>query len=345
MIRIAAENVHVGSAPSDNGPSLFHDGRGAFVFTSSGIAGIFSGTFDLSLPGVNASATPVLEINRTGTAIDQTVVLPTGSVRIKFATTANVFKVSVRSLLIKIGDPDNPVLTLSGDFTTSTITTGPLTGASVYGARNVEIFLGSGPYRNADGSLNPDAVGVVVTGATVGVVSMPNGGGFALYAYGVAGLVGIPGITVTGSLKVEINHLGQAVNVNIDLPALPGEAILAPIPVVYSTPLFVERFAVGVDEHGNPTPNGLTIDLGGVFSLSGNVTFSKAADGTVDVNIPSASVSIKAPLNGTVQDIFTLKGAASFSFGGTQGFQMRNFRVNGIDLFGATVLSPASGRR
>ena len=43
-----------------------------------------------------------------------------------------------------------------------------------YAATNVEIFLGEGPYRNEDGSLNPNALGVVVTNGTVGVVRFNN---------------------------------------------------------------------------------------------------------------------------------------------------------------------------
>ena len=165
---------------------------------------------------------------------------------------------------------------------------------------------------------------MLVTNATVGVVTMPNGGPFALYAYGVAVDRRPPGPRRPGSLKVEINHLGQAVNLSLTLPTLPGETGPPPsIPIVFATPAFVERFAVGVDQNGNPTTDGLTIDLGGIFTIHGNVTFTKAADGSVDVNIPSASVAIKAPFDGHVQEVFSLHGAAAFSFGGPNGFQLQ----------------------
>ena len=58
------------------------------------------------------------------------------------------------------------------------------------------MFLGEGPYLLADDTVNPNAVGVVVKNATVGVVKFtqraadPADDTFAIYAYGTAELVG-----------------------------------------------------------------------------------------------------------------------------------------------------------
>ena len=82
IIRIAAENVHVDGVSGVDfqrrrrrlRPDVDRDRRHLQRHLRAG------GSRALS-----ASATPVLEINRTGADVDQTIVLPTGSLRIKFA--------------------------------------------------------------------------------------------------------------------------------------------------------------------------------------------------------------------------------------------------------------------
>ena len=85
---------------------------------------------------------------------------------------------------------------------------------------------------------------------------------------------------------------------DITLPALPGEATAPHILVSFPTPLYVEKFSVGVDQNGNPTQDGLKIDLGGIFSVEGNVSFTRNPDGSVDVNIPSAQVKRRVGIRG-----------------------------------------------
>ena len=117
-------------------------------------------------------------------------------------------RVRLANASVSFGD----FLTLTGDFTIGISPT-----ASSYGARNVEVFLGDGPYRLADKSVNPDAIGVVVTNGTLGAVKFADGT-FAIYAYGQAALVGLDGLTISGNLLVRINNSGRAVTDTINLP-------------------------------------------------------------------------------------------------------------------------------
>ena len=99
---------------------------------------------------------------------------------------------------------------------------------------------------------------------------------------------------------------------------------------------------------GTGANDGITISIGSVVSLSGHVTFTRnASTGRVNVDIPDASVSISAPWNGQIQPIVGVTGVASFAFGGTDGFQLNDLRVNGFTLFGetATIAAPASSLR
>ena len=89
---------------------------------------------------------------------------------------------------------------------------------------------------------------MLVTGATVGVVKMLNGTGdlddrYAIYAFGKAEFVGLPGVTVSGTLRVRINQTGGAVNRIITLPGHAGRR-RSPVNLPATD---LEVFEVGVD--------------------------------------------------------------------------------------------------
>ena len=67
------------------------------------------------------------------------------------------------------------------------------------------------------------------------------------------------------------------------------------------------------------------------------------------MDIPEASVAINIPdeANGGTQEAFSISGAARFSIGGGQGFQLQDLRVSGFAIIGqgATIPTPASALR
>ena len=252
-------------------------------------------TFTVTATGAafQSQATVILQINTT--ELDPaaaTIVMENG--QISFSIPRKTFAITIRDLDVRIGD----FFTLKGDFTTRTVTDA-LGERVIYGAANVTIFLGEGPYLLADNTVNPDAVGVVVKGAKVGVVKFTQGTAdtaddrFAIYAYGTAELVGFPGLTVTGTLRVRMNNTGKAVNEIIELP---GDAPRPTIPVQFASNTLTEVFEVGVDPNGSLNPNAkLKIDLAGIFVIEGSFRITKLPTGRLDVEALTASVAINIP--------------------------------------------------
>ena len=104
------------------------------------------------------------------------------------------------------------IVTLTGNFQ---VTSEP--GMDLIGASNVTLFLGEGPLT-IDGAPNPNAIGIEVTNAEIGVVKMTSTGTYAVFAYGQAQLVGLSPLGVSGSIAVWINQTGQAINETVPLP-------------------------------------------------------------------------------------------------------------------------------
>src|SRR5205807_644508 len=176
-----------------------------------------------------------------------------------------------------------------------------------YAATNVEVFLGAGPYRldDANHTVNPNAVGLVLSNASIGAAKFADGS-FAIYATGSASLVGIPGLTLSAqTVTVKINTSGNAVTDCIKLTG--GTDTCNGSPGVdmgkqFPTGIFIERASV----------SGLTIDAAGIFTITGDVTFNEKASGEITVDIPIATVTISMPIGGQLTQAFQLKGHAKF---------------------------------
>lgn len=327
----------------------------------------------VSAGGPSIEGDVLLQINTTGKAVDQSISVGNTNIAIKFtAAEGRVVRFAILNASISIP----PFFELSGDFTIQN--DGDMT---LYGARNVEIFLGSIPagqkLRDSDGVLNPDAVGLLVTNATVGVVkwaSAPGAGPstparYAVYAYGEASLVGLDGLTISGSITVRLNNSGQALDKSIVLPSDPLAAVpiasngkdddadglideageQAAIRVKFNSAAKVEEFSAGFNEAGEIDPaTKVTISAAGIFTISGAVSFTRTPNGQINVDLPQATVAISIPDgNGGLKEAFGLSGAARFHFGGPDGFQLEDIRVSGYSIFGvgATIAAPASSLR
>jgi hypothetical protein len=319
------------------------------------MAGVLSGDFAVELPFGDASSEIRLRVNTFNSPVDETLVVAGRSIRVNVP--GRTFGLDLTNLSISFGG----ILTLSGDFTT---TSDSATGKTVYGARNVELFLGSGPYRLADGSINPDAVGIVITAAAVGIVSFANDPAtnaddtFAIYAFGGAALVGLDGLQLSGSVRVRINRTGRAITDAIVLPAdqtdndgdgLVDEAGEDSIVLPFTTTAREDVIQTGVNSRGEPDPAALfELSVASLFAIRGSATFTVAPSGRLDVDIPIAEVAISAPIDGAIQEIFALRGAARFAFGGGLPFALQDFRVTGFSIFGSpttTIATPPSLRR
>jgi hypothetical protein len=360
-IRVGAANVAATIQDPDSGNGVsFSDGAGGFVILPTGIAGVMSLTTDIDLGFASAGGTVVLEINNTGGAVNQTISVGGRNIAINFtAAEGNVLRFAVLGATIEFP----PFFSLSGDFTVQSVG-----DETLYGARNVEIFLGyvpdGGSLRDAQGNIKPGAVGLLVTNAVLGMIEKPGPNNTklrAVYAFGHASLIGLDGLTVQGTITVRINNLGQAVDRLIELPDDPaattpvgtdgtdnngnglideaGETAAIRVRITQGR---IEQFAIGLDESGNPEGSSqLLISAAGIFEIRGAVQFTRSPSGRVDVDIPDASVNIRIPDgSGGLQDVFGIRGAAKFFFGGVEGFQLQSLQVRGYSLFGANATLP-----
>ncbi len=248
---------------------------------------------------------------------------------------AKTFAIGLSNASINV---DN-IVTLTGNFQ---VTSQP--GMTLYGASNVTLFLGEGPLT-INGAPNPNAVGIEVTNASIGVVKLASNGAYAVFAYGQAQLVGLSPLTVSGSIAVWINQTGQAINVSVPLPS---GSTPSSVPVVFQSAGLVEEFAAGYDANGQVDPNNLlTISASQVFTIQGAVLFTRTPTGSLNVSVPTASVNITIPDssgNFPATPTFSISGSAQFAIGGGTGFQLQSLRVNGFSIFGvgATIQTPAS---
>ncbi|MFM7070647.1 MAG: hypothetical protein ACKO38_02495, partial [Planctomycetota bacterium] len=200
-----------------------------YALVADGTAGLV-GVTGLTLTGSLAA-----RVNRMGTTIDKTVNVQGTPVLVKFDSPSDVTQFS--------GNVDLAIssfVTVSGAFaferTTETVgtkTTTQITAA----AAGINIFLGA----NA-GTAN--ATGVSITDAKLGLVlqkvndtalaTQPTSQ-YALVADGTAGLAGVTGLTLTGSLAARVNRMGTTIDKTIDVQG-------TPVQVKFDSPTDVTQF-------------------------------------------------------------------------------------------------------
>ena len=200
VTRAAVTNLSV----TVNGQGL-QGGTGAIVVTSAGIAGVVSGQVSVAAGGLQLGGSVAVRFNTTGAVVNETMNVNGVSVTIAFTSAeGNLFQFVIANGSINIGN--FVTITGAGSFKTNG-------NNKIYSGTNLNVFLGQGPYKLADGSLNPGARGLVVTGATFGLVDVPGSGGaadtYALQASGAVQVVGIPNLTLSGTITVDFNNTGM----------------------------------------------------------------------------------------------------------------------------------------
>ena len=262
LTRIAVANVMVGVDIGGDG-AMLTEGEGAFVILNSGVAGVISGKLDAAVGGLDLGARVLLRINQTGHAVDQTIELNGRSLAIRFGEEeGNVFAVSLSDLTLNIGD----FVTIEGNVS---FVNQP--GRQVFAGDHLSIFLGQGPARLANGEINPLAVGVLLSDAQIGLIKITGATTtYALNASGTVQLLGIPGVTISGTAHVLVNTTGMPIDQTLTIPGGSGPGI----PIQFATGDRVTRFEA----------LNATLSLLGQ-TLTGNFAFDQVATGT-DPNAP-----------------------------------------------------------
>ncbi|MEI7700245.1 MAG: hypothetical protein WCK86_10635, partial [Planctomycetia bacterium] len=288
------------------------------------------GTVSISgLPSLDLDGPLNISINKLGHAID--VDIPT---------------LSGTTIPIEFPTPD-PIQRLAGDLSLSIAGFTTLTGTYVFeldttdssttkvrvAGTNISALLGSNP----DGVIGTaDDVGAKISNVRLGAVFYKGASGtsYAMDASGTAALVGVPGITLTGSLAARVNTTGGAVNETITMPS--G----APVQVVF-----------GATESAAVFSGSVTADASGFASISGGFSISKsdsqltvaAASVTAFVGAGSTGLRVSNGTLGLVVDTATKKYAAVAS-GSITVENLDTFEVTGSGAVRINTLGTAIDR-
>ncbi|HEY3484449.1 MAG TPA: hypothetical protein VGK49_03650, partial [Ilumatobacteraceae bacterium] len=196
---LVVSDVSIAPAGAPTGDEVVEDASGVLVVRGAGIAGVVTGTIEISGNTVQVG----VRFNSTGIAIDESFVV--GGVPTDLVLGVDEFDV--------FGDAG-----FSFDFgglvqIQGQVTLGPtVNNQKTFAAVNAVLFIGHGPYLDDDGEVNPTARGIVLRNARVGVVFVTTTSKYAVVATGTIELVGVGGVTLSGSGRVEFNNTGLAIN-------------------------------------------------------------------------------------------------------------------------------------
>ena len=309
---IAAANVTVSALHLTNG-------SGAMVLTSTGVAGLLQATITTGTVTGNGN----LRFNNTGTAIDQTVTVGGQPMEIQFGSgEGNVFSVAVDGLTFNVGN----FVTIQGNVSLGSYTLADSTAAQSFAGTGLSVFLGQGPATLASGATNPLASGILISGATVGVIQIGSGScaTYAFVASGTATVLGVNGLTLTGTVTVAFNNTGKVLNETLTVPGSSGPGV---------TVAFT-----------GPNPGAVQL-IGGQLgllgqTLSGNFAFSTDAAG---VSIAATGVSLS--LGCGAVSVTGASGLLQIGAGGLAGTISGTvaLSVPGVSLGGTYTVSVNTG--
>ncbi len=296
--------ITIGAALGLGVEGQFSAGSGVFVALPTGIAGILTGTFSGAVGPVSAGGNVTIRVNTTGMAVEERVTVDGRELTVSFGPAeGDVFKVSVSGASLNIGD----FVTIEGDVAIDS-TTGTFAGT------NLEVFLGLGPARLDDGSINPLATGVLLTDATIGLVRGTAAGTYAVFATGTLQLIGVAGVTVAGTATVRFNNTGSDVDRVLAIEGADRDVVVRVAAGIASfSALGLEISAFGqtlrgdftFTKQGFGTPStdpgiivvtaaNVTLDVGGVVRFTGGAGtlvitaagLAASVSGTVAVTLP-----------------------------------------------------------
>ena len=233
-------------------------------------------------------------VNTLHTPVDRTVVVNGSEIRVKAGSlpTGTYINVGVEDVAFDFGG----VLEIRGDFV--------LDGNGFHGT-NLEVFVGKGP------STDDDAIGILITNATVDFFKFDNGT-YAINVSGTVALIGLDGLQISGNVSFRINTNTV-------------DCVTTPTPNCGGLAIAGQTFALIVSD--------LHLGVAGVLDISGTLAVGRQPNGTLDLAIANARVIVA--LGGT--GIVSLEGYAAFSISPTTGFRLSGFKVTSFELFPTVV--------
>jgi hypothetical protein len=298
-------------------------------------AGFITGRVQLvGVPGVEFDATMTFRINEFTTGHNESFAVDGENVSIMFDETDEIAKdvLGTTRPFVQFGGEDIlfsvlDVVALRGNFTFTrkTFTNTSNRRGFAVGVTDTEVFVGAGSAWLPDGSVNPDAIGALVSNIQLSLVVFtddgagnPTTGKYAFSGTGELGFVGLPdlGIDPNISFGMALNRTGIAFSETI--PILGHPDVTLSFADASDLPVFSGFVEIGIPD---------------AFGLSGTFNVRPLPSGEVEVLVDSATLSI----GDTTDPTFEVTGKAAFRFGGIEGFRLSDFRLTTVKVFGTTL--------
>ncbi len=242
-------------------------GTGALIITDAGVAAVFSGTLTLSVPGVSLGGALQVQLNTTGTAVDDSVSVGSTDVPIVVpAGSGTYLQVVGTGIALAVAGQQ-----LSGDLTI----TDNGSGLSVALA-NASLTLGGGLVTVTDASAGLSADSTGVTGSFTGTVAL-----------------NIPGVTASGTVTVQVDTTASA-TVPVKVGASNLTVSVAGVSLTGS--IWFQEDTSGATPVYQVSITGVTLSFGTVLTAGIDGTMQISADGVAG----SLSVTPTITLPGTL---------------------------------------------
>ena len=294
------------------------NGSGAFVVLpadsgvagSGGIAGSLSGEASIAVGGLAVGGSFGLRVNKSLLAVNESLTFAGKSFDIAFADGSDVFEFFGANLTLALGD----FVTIEGSAISFP--------GGVFSGTGVRVFLGRGPALLPNGDINPAAVGVLLQNADIGMRDL-GVDGHALFASGSIRVLGVPGVSVSGTATIRVNP--SSAQQTVTLPGGGGSQTLD---------AGIRRF-----ESAN-----MSLQLLGQV-VTGDFAFSKPAAGAVNQSVVISGANLEVRLGAAASPLVSVtagSGLFVLSEDGIAGRAAASVAVSGgtgISLTGSYSLA------
>jgi hypothetical protein len=303
VTRLAVAKVAIG-----DGSNGLTNGEGGFVVTAAGVAGLLSGTIALQGGSAAVSGRMGFRLNTTGAAVDETIEVGGRALAIVFGageTAPNFFQFFVAEASFKVGD----FVSIEGSVSFGNRTLADGSAAEVFVGTGLTVFLGNGPALLADGSPNPTATGIMLSGAALGLVRFADGK-LVLQASGSLFLLGPAGLALRGTATVRFNNSAKQLNDTFTIPGASGS-----LEMVFGA----GETATATTSFTSFAGSGIELEAAGQ-TLRGDFAFAPlAGSGGQTLRVTAANVEMALGGEGSAVTLRDAGGDLMFSAAGLRG--------------------------
>ncbi len=283
--------------------------------TASTYALFATGTAAITgVPDLTLSGTITARQNTTGATLDQTI----DGVEIKFGSGEQNLTQIGGSLNLQVSS----FVSLAGSFNIqNTPASGNTPAMVLIGASNVSAFFGAGNNGQADATGVAGAAGLQISAGALGLELLPGQNNqpatYALTATGTASLLGVPGLTASGTITVKKNTTGATVDQTIN-----GVQV---------------SFPAGQENFTDVSGTNLSLAVAQTVQLSGDFDFQESTS-TAGNGVPTTTITVGA--NNVTAFLGTSSGAGVKFTKGTLGLQI--YESEGTSTYAIDATGTAS---